>query len=256
MLTQPSELAGYTQNGYAPSIKDLQSLFDNSDNSNNFAAKALSMFTAMQQNLKDAQSVIAAQQAEIMALEKVADTDFMTGLANRRQFERAFAIEMDRINRDHSAGGLLIMIDLDNFKQINDTFGHQAGDECLKCVAGFLKETVRTFDTAARLGGDEFVVIFADTNAELAIGRAQEMAVALNKLSIEWEGETIDIRASVGLKDFHKGAKLESVMSAADTTLYEDKKANKQRDEFTSSKGEALKTQLFKGEISVLTLHQ
>ncbi|MEC7577352.1 MAG: GGDEF domain-containing protein [Pseudomonadota bacterium] len=255
MLTQPSEIAGFTQNGYAPTVKDLQDLFANKDN-NNFAAKALSIFSAMQQNLKEAQTVIAEQQEEIMALEKVADTDFMTGLANRRQFERAFAVEVDRINRGHSAGGLLVMIDLDNFKQINDTFGHQAGDECLKCVADFLNESVRTFDTAARLGGDEYVVIFADTNAELAIGRAQEMAVALNKLSIEWEGETIDIRASVGLKDFNKGATIESIMSAADNTLYEDKKQNKQKEELITTKEEDLNHQLFKGEISVLTLHQ
>lgn len=258
MLTQPSNISAYGKN-IPLSLQDLESILDQNKHDSNwrrFGTKALSMFTNLQKNLNDAQQVIADQQREIMALEKMADTDFLTGLANRRQFERCFKMEIERVNRGKSRGGLFVMIDMDNFKQINDLHGHQAGDECLKKVAKLLEKETRALDVAARLGGDEFVLIFADADAEKAIDRTQEIALKLNRLYLEWNGERIEIRASLGLRPFKKGDSVETVMSAADDTLYEEKKTNKNK-RVTSKEVDKLKTQLFEGErISVLTLHQ
>ena len=259
MLTHSSNISAFTPGSMVPTSQDFEILFEAKENKHNwnaFVAKALTMFNTLRQNLKEAQQVIADQQKEIMILEKLADTDFLTGLANRRQFERAFNMEIERVNRGKSRGGLLVMIDLDNFKQINDQHGHQAGDECLKLVGELLERETRSLDVAARLGGDEFVLIFADADADIAIDRTQEIALALNKLCLDWHGTKIEIRASVGLRRFAAGDTAKSVMNAADNTLYEEKKQNKKKS-FTSKKVENLKHQLFEGErISVLTLHQ
>jgi diguanylate cyclase (GGDEF)-like protein len=259
MLTQPSEISAYAHSHFAPMTQDIETLLGNKANTSNwslFTTKALSIFHAMRLNLKEAQQVIADQQKEIMILEKIADTDYLTGLANRRQFERAFNMEIERVNRGKSRGGLLVMIDLDNFKQINDQHGHQAGDECLRLVADLLDDETRSLDVAARLGGDEFVLIFADADADIAIDRTQEIGQKLNQLSLEWEGQNIEIRASLGLRKFAKGDSVKAIMSAADNTLYKEKESNKSKS-FIPKKIESFTHQLLKGEkISVLTLHQ
>jgi|TARA_R110002126_G_scaffold13118_4_gene56977 diguanylate cyclase (GGDEF)-like protein len=259
MLTQPSEISAYTHSHFVPMAHDIETLLNNKANTSNwgaFTTKALSIFHTMRMNLKEAQQVIADQQKEIMILEKLADTDFLTGLANRRQFERSFNMEIERVNRGKSRGGLLVMIDLDNFKQINDQHGHQAGDECLKLVADLLENETRSLDVAARLGGDEFVVIFADADADIAIDRTQEIGQKLNQLCLNWNGKKIEIRASLGLRKFAKGDNVKGIMSAADDTLYQEKENNKNK-RFTPKKIESFTHQLLKGEkISVLTLNQ
>ena len=97
-------------------------------------------------------------------MEELATTDFLTGLHNGAGFDAAFAKEIDRTGRGLSKGGLLVIIDLDNFKMINDMYGHQAGDACLKLVAQTLAHEIRTMDTAARLGGDEFILLLSDAD--------------------------------------------------------------------------------------------
>jgi PAS domain S-box-containing protein len=97
-------------------------------------------------------------------LEYLVDHDFLTGLFNRRRFEQDLAHEVERAARYGSAGAV-IMIDVDNFKTINDTFGHMVGDDLLKGIAGLLKHRIRRTDTLARVGGDEFAVLLPQTDA-------------------------------------------------------------------------------------------
>ncbi len=175
------------------------------------------------------EKTIAAQQKRIEGLESLLTTDEMTGITNRRGFFEALNREMDRVNRDLNEGGLLIMIDLDNFKAINDTHGHQAGDACLKAVADFLMGEVRAMDTAARLGGDEFILLFPRTNREKAMKRAQNMALRLNALTAQWNGQTIPITASVGLRNFIAGDRIEDILESADSEMYEQKQERKTR---------------------------
>jgi diguanylate cyclase (GGDEF)-like protein len=173
------------------------------------------------------ETTIREQKQRIEALESVLTTDELTGITNRRGFFQTLGREMDRVNRDLNEGGLLIMIDLDNFKAINDTYGHQAGDACLKKVADFLMGEIRAMDTAARLGGDEFILLFPRTNREKAMKRAQQMALRLNNLTAEWNGKTIPITASVGLRNFISGDRIEDILESADQEMYEQKQGRK-----------------------------
>lgn len=179
--------------------------------------------------LKEAQRVIAEQQVRINELNRLATTDELTGILNRRGFMQTFERELDRIAREKNnglhrlTGGLLIMIDLDNFKGTNDTYGHAAGDAALKLVAKTLQMDIRRMDAAGRLGGDEFVVLFTGTSREQAIVRIQRLIKTLNNLSFIWEGTEIDVRASVGIKEYKPGDKIGRIFSAADSALYSDK---------------------------------
>lgn len=183
----------------------------------------VAMLNQTQAELDVTKKQIAQLQKQLHELEKVATTDLLTGLKNRRGFEAAFASEMDRTRRGKSCGGVLVVIDLDSFKAINDTYGHQAGDECLKLVAAALTEEIREMDSAARLGGDEFVLLLTDTSTDLLLTRVQNIAWRLNHLTLIWEETPIAIHASVGMKPYSKGDKQKDIFSAADTNMYEDK---------------------------------
>jgi len=172
---------------------------------------------------------LAEAQKRIEELECLATTDEMTGLVNRRGFHDSFEKELDRTERGISAGGLLIMIDLDNFKMINDTYGHAAGDEALRLVAETLKHHIRRMDVAARFGGDEFVLLFANAGKTRALGRAQSLALKLNSLVLRWQGHNIPVRASIGIKDYGQGDQAETVFAEADATMYEAKEQSKRQ---------------------------
>jgi diguanylate cyclase (GGDEF)-like protein len=181
-----------------------------------------------QAELEQSKKEIAALKKEMAALERVATTDVLTGLKNRRGFEDAFARELSRTRRGKSVGGVLVVIDLDSFKAINDTYGHQAGDACLRLVSKALTEEVRDMDTAARLGGDEFVLILTDTTPELLLTRVQNIAWRLNHLCLDWEEYRIAINASVGMRPYKKGDNAAAVFAAADNNMYANKKREKE----------------------------
>lgn len=177
--------------------------------------------------LKQAERSLEAAQERIHLLESITTTDELTGINNRRGFFEQFYKELDRANRGQSEGGLLVMIDLDNFKMINDTYGHQAGDAALKLVASTLAADIRTMDTAARLGGDEFVLLLANTCRKKAATRARNLVTQLSSLSLIWLGIEIPVRASVGLREYTKGDTAERIFGDADAAMYENKLGNK-----------------------------
>lgn len=176
---------------------------------------------------EEADKKITALESRIAFLEQLATSDELTGLLNRRGFFDGFAKEMDRTNRGHSEGGLLILVDLDNFKMINDTYGHQAGDAALRLVAKTLNAEIRTMDSCARLGGDEFVLLLANTEREKSLVRAQNMIRKLNSLSLVWHGAEIPVRASLGLKDYKAGDDVNTIFGEADSRMYDAKRNNK-----------------------------
>ncbi len=180
--------------------------------------------------IERAEETIQAQEGRISGLEALAMTDDLTGLKNRRGFFDSFLRELDRCERGLSEGGLLILIDLDNFKMVNDTYGHMAGDACLRLVARTLDHEIRMMDVAARLGGDEFVLLLSNTSKERAAGRAQDLAWQLNHLSLAWYGEELPVRASLGLRSYGAGDKVEDIFNSADVALYASKR-NKNKGE-------------------------
>lgn len=188
-----------------------------------------------QMKLEHAEIRLADQEKRIGLLEEQATHDALTDLLNRRGFFDAFNKEMDRTRRGHSEGGLLIMIDLDNFKVINDTYGHQAGDAALRMVAKTLMGNSRVMDSCARLGGDEFVLLLANTQRDKALVRAQNLIKQLNSLSLVWYGAEIPIRASLGLKDYNNEDTADHIFGAADHKLYANKRLNKGQYDLTGA---------------------
>ena len=174
--------------------------------------------------LDSAHKSINSLEDRIARLEAMVSSDSVSGLKNRRGFEDAFAQELDRTQRGLSQGGVMVLLDLDNFKNINDTYSHLAGDACLKLVGTTLNAHIRTMDTAARLGGDEFVLILTDTTKEQVLERIQTMIWQLNNLSLLWDGIEIPIRASIGIKDYAKGDRAEDIYKAVDVAMYTNKR--------------------------------
>jgi len=194
--------------------------------------------------LKQAQSMVSAskkhikiQEERIKELEKLLTTDCLTSIANRRGFTENFNQELDRIQRGQSIGGLIMMIDLDNFKSINDIYGHAAGDKALKLVAKTLHSYVRPMDTVARQGGDEFSVLLVNTTRHNMLERTQNLIKKLNNLSISIDGTQIPIRASVGLKDFDGTLNANNILDHADKNMYAQKQIKKTN---TSNQQEAV----------------
>lgn len=184
----------------------------------------VTMLNQTQAELEASRIEIERLKFQLAELELVATTDLLTGLKNRRGFEDNFARELDRTRRGKSIGGVLVVIDLDSFKAINDSYGHLAGDECLKLVADTLAQEVRVMDTASRLGGDEFVLLMTDSTPELLLTRVQNIAWKLNHLALSWNGQNIAIHASVGMKPYMKGDTAAAIFAEADQSMYIDKK--------------------------------
>ncbi len=176
--------------------------------------------------LRQAEIVIRAQEDRIRTLEAIAQSDELTGLANRRGFASAFERELSLARRDSGCSGILVMIDLDAFKTINDKWGHQAGDAYLCSVAGVLKESVRVSDTVARLGGDEFALLLTRMDEQTGAKRLAKLEQAFNKRALVLH-ERIPLRASFGFAPYSGTQTAESVMHAADVRLYAHKARNK-----------------------------
>jgi diguanylate cyclase (GGDEF)-like protein/PAS domain S-box-containing protein len=160
-------------------------------------------------------------------LEFLVDHDFLTGLSNRRHFEHQLAQEMERAVR-YGAAGAVLLIDLDNFKEVNDTFGHMAGDDLLKGVAGLLKHRMRHTDTLARVGGDEFAVLLPHTGADQAQIVADEFVKALGHQTAVLATQSIRITASVGVALFDRLGTTDA-LARADLAMYEAKQAGRNR---------------------------
>ncbi len=160
-------------------------------------------------------------------LEYLVDHDFLTGLYNRRHFEQELAREVDRAARYGSPGAVLL-IDVDNFKTVNDTFGHMAGDDLLKGIAGLLKHRMRHTDILARVGGDEFAVLLPETSGNQATAAADDFVNALDKQATMLANQSIHITASVGVASFDQISETE-VLARADAAMYAAKQAGRNR---------------------------
>jgi diguanylate cyclase (GGDEF)-like protein len=174
------------------------------------------------------QTSIALENARLHRLvERQASTDGLTELANRRHFEEALEAELTRIER-FGGGVALVLADLDDFKSVNDRFGHQAGDEVLRAFADILRETVREIDLAARYGGEEFAVLLPQTHLAGAEQLAERLrrAIASRPLSPR-PGSLIAVTASFGVAAFPDSPTPAALVAAADKALYRAKRRGK-----------------------------
>ena len=166
---------------------------------------------------------IAAQQ-EIRAEEllKLAMLDPPTGLHNRRYAQEWLAKEISRAQR-YKSPLTVLMLDLDNFKQLNDHYGHPMGDSVLKIFAERLSAAIRGSDLAVRIGGDEFVVLLSECNLK----QVQVILDRFSPLEIEVEGEKVSFAFSAGWTEYRTGETPEQLLQRADHALYSEKQNRK-----------------------------
>ena len=169
-------------------------------------------------------SLLGVLRARLKFEESLADTDPLTGLANRRRFIERIEAEMERMKR-YTQPFTIAYIDLDNFKAINDTLGHDAGDGVLRNVAIAIRTHMRQSDVAARLGGDEFAGLFPVANYDAAGVILKKMH---NELTATMDEKTSQVTFSIGAITFEKPmTNTRDMVKAVDDLMYSVKKAGK-----------------------------
>ncbi len=171
----------------------------------------------------------------VLYMERLAMTDELTGLLNRRGFSEELQRTLAAARR-YEEQGILIYIDLDGFKPINDTYGHDAGDEVLRNVGRLLRDIVRETDYVARLGGDEFAVLLTRSRWDDGMARAEAIDEALNSLVIAWKGRMVNVRASIGIQAYGPDDDGHGLLSQADQAMYRTKRG---RAELTAGRAAA-----------------
>lgn len=157
-------------------------------------------------------------------LKLLVTTDPLTGLFNYRYFEEILASEMQRTNRT-GRPTCLIMIDLDHFKQVNDEYGHEAGNLALKMAASVFKQELRLFDIVCRYGGEEFALILPQTGLHIAVNVAERVRLCLEKTPVVFENKEIRLTASFGVGIYQYGGELtqKSFIESVDQFMYQAK---------------------------------
>jgi diguanylate cyclase (GGDEF)-like protein len=164
-------------------------------------------------------------------LQHLADRDSLTGLFSRRRFQEELEREVSRARR-HGRPGALLLLDLDGFKLVNDSFGHAAGDELLTRIGNALRNILRDSDVLARIGGDEFALILPDT--DLAAGRvvAEKLIDAVREYgAVTREDRRASVTVSIGITPVSGGPALDSakLLIEADLAMYHAKESGKDR---------------------------
>lgn len=206
--------AGMLANRLLESVKEGNSLTD---------AEPWSLLEEVLGIVAAAENRITEQRNRIEALESMVMTDSLTNLENRRGFEA----QLDRVLATatrHNDTGVLVYIDMDNFKETNDEYGHEAGDAVLMRVADVLRKNTRTSDVIARIGGDEFALLLTHTGPAEGLYRARR----LNSLIIQSEARFhelhLPLRASIGTAPYGPKTDKKELLRRADAEMYKEKR--------------------------------
>jgi diguanylate cyclase (GGDEF)-like protein/PAS domain S-box-containing protein len=157
-------------------------------------------------------------------LQKLASTDPLTGLFNRRVFMEQLEQERAKVARLSNYSAVLLMLDLDFFKRVNDVYGHGTGDEVLKAFADITRSTTRTIDVPARLGGEEFAILLSGADQKDALAMAERLRAQVAAMRIEHEAGPVQITVSIGGTYVSvNDQSSEAVLHRADAALYEAK---------------------------------
>ena len=173
--------------------------------------------------------LIGASIGNIKLFEKMqhqAITDGLTGLANHKTFYEVLEKELWRTRR-YGGQISMIMVDVDNLKQINDVYGHRAGDKAIREISARIKQCIRQIDTAARYGGDEFAIILPNTSLTEATVAAERMVKVVAKSPVIWDNEAISVSISIGLGQYSPDSTPEDIAGRSDQALYAAKQAGK-----------------------------
>jgi len=183
------------------------------------------------------QAVVDSQKKEIEYrksqqehFEVLAFTDALTGAVNRHQFNKVLAEEISRANYDNNVLSILLL-DIDYFKNINDSFGHGVGDEVLIMFYKACKDAVRNDDVVARIGGEEFVIVLPKTNAQNAYQFAERLREKIQQLDIKVDENLIKLTVSIGVSQWQNDSFscAEDFIADADKSLYQAKEQGRNR---------------------------
>jgi diguanylate cyclase (GGDEF)-like protein len=164
----------------------------------------------------------------VAELERLAMLDGLTGLANRRYMDGRLEAKLSENARYGWPFGLAIL-DIDDFKKVNDAFGHETGDRVLKMVAATLRASVRPFDDVGRWGGEEFLVLLANVRGAAARALVDRLRVLVAASSLDREDGPLAVTVSAGLAEVRDGDTAEIILRRADEGLYSSKRAGKNR---------------------------
>jgi len=178
----------------------------------------------MQRELKEAQTQIHEKSLELESSERRAHTDALTRVPNRRAFDQ-FMAKQHEMAPSHTS--TMALLDIDHFKKFNDNYGHLAGDEVLRVVAGLLHSRLNQFGMVARYGGEEFAVIF-DGTSESEVKQAIEQArIAISQRETEYDNKSLRVTGSIGVAQFNGQETVEEWIKRADTALYQSKESGR-----------------------------
>lgn len=202
--------------------KRLEEVLDNLDLETIGAPMLRTLLSQTMETLKIARRRVDEQQNYLELLSQLSTTDPATGLLNMRGLHLILRRVLARAKRDET-GGVLIIIDLDGFKAINDSYGHTARDEVLASVARHLVSGVREGDEVARLGGDVFAILMPGVSRREADLRAAALSTGLNGLVVPWDGKAIQVRGSVGGACYGPDDDMDTIYRRADEEMYRQK---------------------------------
>ena len=180
------------------------------------------------QRAAELEAQVRTLESELRRLSDEVSTDVLTEVANRRGLMQAFDVETARLERQ--GGELAIgLLDIDNFKKLNDTLGHSVGDTALKTLAGHVQKQLRAVDIVARFGGEEFVVLLPGVPVDEAQGTLTRLQRTLTASLFMHDGREVFVTFSAGVTRFRPGEALEAALERADEALYEAKRTGKNR---------------------------
>ena len=172
----------------------------------------------------ETEQLMASQMERIALLENLSFNDPLTGLLNRRGFIDHLGMTLGRARR-YGEVGVIAYCDLDDFKSVNDTYGHAAGDDVLKCTARTLGMSVREIDVVGRLGGDEFAVVLVNATWKDGLKRLRTLQWHLDNADVAFLGDRIPLRASLGAEPYGPNDTEDELIRRADMAMYYNKRS-------------------------------
>lgn len=227
------KIEGYSQKiGKTNNITELSNLLDDIMQDTRIiqdrALRSHDELVSTRQQVQQAETEIKNLQQELAQVSELVREDQLTGTLNRRGLDASFENESTRADRNQSSL-CVALLDIDNFKHLNDTLGHHAGDQALTHLSHVIKEALRPSDSVARYGGEEFVILLPDVNIEAASTTIERLQRELTKKYFMHENDRVLITFSAGVAQRAPQESQEEVIGRADKAMYQAKKSGKNR---------------------------
>ena len=182
----------------------------------------------LKHQIQTLESEAARAQAEVEVQQRRSERDVLTKLPNREAYERRIAIELERARR-YGSKFCLVVADVDYFKQVNDTYGHLAGDKVLKVLAKTMQHRLRLADFIARYGGEEFVILLPETDAKAALTLMNAICVQIRDCPFHFKSKPLKVTISIGIAEIAEGDDARTLFARADKAMYEAKQQGRDR---------------------------